>query len=484
MQTINDIATEQLVIGNLLSGYFDVASFIDYISADCFTDPKCSAIYQAMREILERGDQVNEMAVDDQIRLHNPQLDLGITDLLQMEQSCKPENMRQAVIVLNQMRVRRTLLLLASIIDTRARDIYSSPIEQIVEYAQSTLDTLDIAPLSDGKSLNDLAPELRQRIADNLNPETRHVGPLTGIHVIDEEAGLPESGLVVLGGYTSHGKSAMANHIALVNARMGKKIAIFSKEMTNLETLSRMVSMGTDDTASSWIMTRPLDARHQEQALNCLQLLQTECGDRVFFDDSRSLQLDDVTSAIRRLHKKHGIKVAFVDYLQLLSYDNTQRNRNITQEQQMGLYSRTFKNLGDRLGICIVALSQLNRNVQHMRPSLSVIRDSGQIAEASDYVMFIWRPEVNHLPYDGMFASYPTSGTAMLIVAKNRQGALVETLIGWRGITTSFHNLSDDQLKALLYNDETDDKKPDKTNSKAAAKAKAEKLQQTLFYAP
>lgn len=480
MQTISDIESEQLVIGTLLSGWVDVAYWLSFITPACFSDVRCGAIYQAMQEIIERGDQVNVIAVDDQIRLSNAHVKVELTEILLLSQNPRPENLRQAITVLHQMRVRRTLLHLSAVIETRALDIYSSPVEQIVEQVQTTLDTLDVAPMSHGKSLNDLAPELRQRIAENLNPATRHVGPLTGFHAIDNEAPLPESGLVVLGGYTSHGKSAMANQIALVNALQGMKVAIFSKEMTNLETLSRMVSMGTDDTAASWIMNRPLDARHYEQALTCLQRLQTECGDRVFFDDSRSLQLEDVISSIRRLHKEYGIKIAFVDYLQLLTYDS-QRNRNITQEQQMGYYSRTFKNLGDRLGILVIALSQLNRNMQHMRPSLMVIRDSGQIAEAADYVLFVWRPWVNHLQYDGNFVSYPTENTAMLIVAKNRQGSLAEILVGWRSLTTSFHDLSPEQLTALLSGDDPDGKTLTKAEAKAAAIAKAKQLQQTLF---
>ena len=480
MQTISDIESEQLVIGTLLSGAADVDDWVSLLTPDCFTDPRCGAIYQAMQEIVARGDQVNDIAVYDQIRLNNARVTVDIADIMLMERQSRPENLRQATAVLHQMRVRRMLLHLCSVIETRALDIYNSPVEQIVEQVQTVLDTLDIAPMSHGKSLNDLAPELRQRIAENLNPDTRHVGPLTGFHTIDNEAPLPESGLVVLGGYTSHGKSAMANQIALVNALQGMKVAIFSKEMTNLETLSRMVSMGTEDTSASWIMNRPLDALHYEQALTCLQRLQTECGDRVFFDDSRSLQLDEVISNIRRLHKEHGIKLAFVDYLQLLTYD-TQRNRNVTQEQQMGYYSRTFKNLGDRLGILVIALSQLNRNMQHMRPSLMVIRDSGQIAEAADYVLFVWRPWVNHLQYDGNFVSYPTENTAMLIVAKNRQGPLAEILVGWRSLTTSFHDLSPEQLAALLSGEDPVGKTLTKAEAKAAAIAKAKQLQQTLF---
>ncbi len=448
LKTINDSESEQLVIGTLLSESVETAYWLSMLNADCFLDGRLATLYLAMKDILERGDVVNMLSVDEQMRLHYPNVMVSPADLAVLMELDRPDNMRQAVTVLHLFRGRRQLLRLADYLETRAMDVASSPVEETILKAYAMLDGIELSPMGHGKSLETVAPALQKRMDDNLRPETRHTGPLTGMEEIDQKAGLPESGLMILGGYTSHGKSAFANHMALINAQRGMNVAIFSKEMTNLETLSRMVASGTQGTSASWIMHRALNTEEYRQAVESLNRLRTECGDKVFFDDSRSLQLTDVTASIRRLHKERKIKMAFVDYLQLLSHD-AMRNRNSTQEQLVAYYSRVLKNLGDQLGVLIVALSQLNRSSQHLRPSLAVIRDSGQIAECSDYVLFVWNPGVNHMPYDGEYAQCPTKATVLLIVGKNRQGATMELLTGWKAQTTSYYNLTTDQIECL-----------------------------------
>ena len=448
LKTTNDTESEQLVIGTLMSQSVETAYWVSMLTADCFLDTRLATLYLAMVDILERGDVVNILSVDEQMRLHYPNVRVSPADLTLLMELDRPDNMRQAVTVLHQFKARRQLLSLSEYLETRAMDVASSSVEETLLKAYAMLDAIDLSPMGHGKSLNDVAPSLQQRMDDNLHPETRHTGPLTGLEELDQKASLPESGLMILGGYTSHGKSAFANHMALTNARLGMHVAIFSKEMTNLETLSRMVSAGTQGTSASWIMHNPLNPEEYRQAVESLNRLRTECGDKVFFDDSRSLQLTDVVSSIRRLHKERHIKLAFVDYLQLLSHDAI-RNRNSTQEQLVAYYSRVLKNLGDQLGVLVVALSQLNRSSQHLRPSLAVIRDSGQIAEASDYVLFIWNPGVNNIPYDGEYAQCPTSGTVLAIVGKNRQGQTMELLTGWNARTTSYYNFTTDQIECL-----------------------------------
>ena len=440
--------SELLAIGTLMSGSVDIEYWATRLTADCFSDVRLQTTFRAMLDLLEAGQPINLFSIETQLQAAYPQVHIDHSLLVDALMEDQPHNMPQAVALLHDCRLRRRLIELSKVIAYRAESD-NTTVNSVVEYLQAAIDQLDVDTSGHGLSLQEVAPMVRQRIDDNLHPETRHLGPLTGIRQLDHEAPLPETGLVILGGFTSHGKSAFANLMALTNARGGKPVAIFSKEMTNLETVARMTAMGTTSTSASRIMSHPLTTEQYRQATLSLDQLQQECGERIFFDDSRSLQIDDLTASIRHLHKEQHIAVAFVDYLQLLSHDV--RRQNTTQEWLVAHYSRTLKNLADRLGICIVALSQLNRNMQQQRPNLSVIRDSGQIAEAADYVLFVWRPAVNRLPYDGDFASCDTTESALLIVGKNRQGPTLDTLIGWRPTTTLFYDLTPEQLELIRH---------------------------------
>ena len=102
--------------------------------------------------------------------------------------------------------------------------------------------------------------------------------------------------------------------------------------------------------------------------------------------------------------------------LQILDTNKTQ-----TEEQFLGsCCPQVEKTLPKELNIWILALSQLNRKNAENAPTLSDIRASGQIGEAADNVVFIYRAEVFNRSYPAPFASTSTQGTAMIDIAKGR----------------------------------------------------------------
>ena len=132
---------------------------------------------------------------------------------------------------------------------------------------------------------------------------------------------------------------------------------------------------------------------------------------------------------------------AIIDYLQILSITN----KTQTEEQFLGSVARRLKNLAKELNIWIIALSQLNRKNAENAPSLSDIRASGQIGEAADNVVFIYRPEVFNRSYPAPFASTSTQGTAMIDIAKGRSVGLKKFILGFKPEQTLFYNINDIQ---------------------------------------
>ena len=140
----------------------------------------------------------------------------------------------------------------------------------------------------------------------------------------------------------------------------------------------------------------------------------------LFVDDSSDMGILEVRAKARRLHaqlyEQHGgLGLIIVDYLQLMRADGRTENR----VEQVGQMSRGLKVLARELNVPVIALSQLSRGVESRtdkRPMLSDLRESGQIEQDADLVMFIYRDEY----YNGEESD--SQGLAELHLAKHRNG--------------------------------------------------------------
>ena len=124
--------------------------------------------------------------------------------------------------------------------------------------------------------------------------------------------------------------------------------------------------------------------------------------------------IDDyyIEQVVRKFYATKGIKTVYVDYMQLIA----ERDENMTHT--LGRISRMLKNLANGLNISIVALSQLNREVEHRdnkRPIMSDIKQSGSLEEDADLLIGLYRDE--YYNKDSKFA-----GLMEFIILKNRNG--------------------------------------------------------------
>jgi replicative DNA helicase len=146
----------------------------------------------------------------------------------------------------------------------------------------------------------------------------------------------------------------------------------------------------------------------------------------LYIDDTPNLSILDLRHKAKRLYKERKIQMVIVDYLQLMRGTNKNSNR----EQEIAEISRGLKILAKELNIPVIALSQLSRVVEtrtDRKPMLSDLRESGQIEQDADMVMFCWRPEVYLMTeYSAGGMSWDAKGLFMLIVAKHRNGELGE----------------------------------------------------------
>src|SRR3954462_140763 len=270
---------------------------------------------------------------------------------------------------------------------------------------------------------------------DKLEAISRHgiamTGTPSGFTDIDELTGGFQSGnLIVLAARPSMGKSALVTNIA-ENAAVdhGKPVALFSLEMSETELAQRFIAsqakLDGDDLRKGRV--KP------DRWPKVVKATQKLAAAPIFIDDSSDIGILELRAKARRLHARHELGLVIVDYLQLMRPEHPSDSR----VEQIGQISRGLKLLARELNIPVIAVSQLSRAVESRpdkRPLLSDLRESGQIEQDADLVMFIYRDEYYNRDSERL-------GEADIIVAKHRNGPVGEVVLTFLSRYPKFANL-------------------------------------------
>ena len=237
-------------------------------------------------------------------------------------------------------------------------------------------------------------------------------GTPSGFKDIDElTGGFQPGNLIVLAARPAMGKSALVTNIAQ-NAAVdhGHAVAMFSLEMSETELAQRFIAaeakLNGDDLRKGRV--RP------DRWPKVLKATEKLAAAPLFIDDSSDLGVMELRAKARRLHARQDLGLVIVDYLQLMRPEPGADSR----VEQVGQISRGLKLLARELNIPVIAVSQLSRAVESRpdkRPLLSDLRESGNIEQDSDLVMFIYRDEYYNDSTD-------EPGVAEVKVAKHRNG--------------------------------------------------------------
>ena len=265
-------------------------------------------------------------------------------------------------------------------------------------------------------------------------------GTPSGFGDLDEiTGGFQPGNLIILAARPSMGKSAlvtnMAENVALHPERP-LPVALFSLEMSEAELAQRFIASQATIKGDDLRKGRLKDERKWKRVLDTATRYDQA---PLFVDDSSDIGILEIRAKARRLHQQTdgGLGLIIVDYLQLMRPDPTIDSR----VQQVGEMSRGLKILARELGVPVIALSQLSRAVESRsatdkRPMLSDLRESGQIEQDADLVMFIYRDEY----YFPETTEHP--GEAELIIAKHRNGGLGTVNVSFQSEFPRFLGLS------------------------------------------
>lgn len=433
---IHDYDTERFILSVILRERGLLQEIREKLNEDCFFSDFHKEVYRIIIEIADKGERPDELTVATRL-LSSANIKFDPSVWFELTQAYETSDVTEAyrhACRLHDLSIRRKLGKLGQyLLDSATSE--SEDILDITNEASEELASLFKSESSEISTLDDSIKLIHEIIYNNQLDEKPMTGTPTGFKQLDEKSGgLQKSDLVVIAGDTSQGKTSFATSIMRNAASSGAKIAMYSMEMKQEQIAARLLAMETGIPSSQIMYSRlpPYQLDILDKGIGQLH------GKGIYFDDRSTSSIDMILSSIRYMKIKHNIDGAIVDYLQILNVNM----KGASDEQQMGTVARRLKNIAKELDIWIIALSQLSRDKDNTMPTSTRIRGSGQIAEAADNVILVYRPEAYGKMYTGEFSNVSADGTALINIAKGRNIGLMKFICGFDKDRTLFFDLS------------------------------------------
>ncbi|MDR2170837.1 MAG: replicative DNA helicase [Planctomycetaceae bacterium] len=310
--------------------------------------------------------------------------------------------------------------------DAVSKDLLNKSSQQVFELCES----LTMNMIVDIKTALD-------SVRDYIDSKMRGVidGIKTGFPRLDEILeGLHSSELIIIAARPSMGKTALATNIA-EHVAIDQKLPVLmvSLEMSAFELTLRMIcSRGRID-SEKIRKNRMLQEDHEKFQIATNEL----SASPIFIDETPSRTISEIAAVARRLKRQMDLKLIVIDYIGLIEPENPMDPR----QEQVSKIARRLKGLARELKIPVLCLAQLNRQAEMTkdnRPKLSHLRESGAIEQDADVVVFIHR-EDRYMSQEEAIQK-GLLGKADIIVAKQRNGRIDDTVLQWIGEFTKFED--------------------------------------------
>lgn len=430
----HDLRAEESLLGAMLLSRDAIGDVVDTIDAEDFYKPAHGNIYEAIIDLYSHGEPVDVVTVTDQLRRGGRLESSGGPAALITIQSETPATSsagRYAAIIGDWARVRHMIGAAGEIAEMGydlPEDIPAAidRAEQLIYDIADRTSTKHAIHLHDG--LNEWLDRL-ERLYENGEPPG--VVP-TGFIDLDERliGGLRPGNLVIVAGRPGMGKSAFLGNIAIHAAHHANIPTLFvSAEMTVEELEDRFIA-----SESRIDITRLKSGKLLESDWPKMGHTIGRIGEApLWLHEASASTILSIRAEARRVSAKTGLGMIIVDYIQLLKGTQTKENRQV----EVAELTRSLKEMALDLHIPVVAAAQLNRGLEiraDKRPGLADLRESGELEQAADIVIFLYRDD-----YYNKESS--EKGECEVIVAKHRNGAPGTERLAWLDHYGRFANM-------------------------------------------
>ena len=393
----NNIEAEQAVIGSILvtNEIFDEINSI--ISNINFYDPMHQKMFNAIESMIYKGLLANPITLKNYFE--NEKDELNIPEYL-VKITKFSTSVRQAIEyskIIYDMFVRRELIKISEkIVDDAKDNNLDTNGQNIIENSERLL--YDLAEKGTFNSslikFDDAMKQTIEMASAAYKNEGGIVGVPTGLRDLDNKlGGLHSSDLIIIAGRPSMGKTSLATNIAFNAAQKiqhdSKKssVAFFSLEMSSEQLSTRIISeqarIGSNDIRRGRISDEQFD-QFLETSKNISEL-------PLFIDETPAISIAAMSNRARRIKRLYGLDLIVVDYIQLMRGSANNKDGRV---QEISQITQGLKAIAKELGVPVLALSQLSRQVEQRddhKPQLADLRESGSIEQDADVVMFVYR---------------------------------------------------------------------------------------------
>jgi len=470
----HNLEAEQALLGAILINNEALDRVSGFLSPSHFFDPLHAQIYETLATLIHAGKPAtpitvktffeNAEAIDanTSVPQYLGRLAANATTVINA-----PEYGR----TIYDLATRRALIIIGEDMVNTAYDsaVDHSPKTQIEE-AEGRLYSL-AEQNKYGQGFESFGSALRTAI-DMANSAYQRSGHLSGLSsgladLDGKLGGLQKSDLIILAGRPSMGKTALATNIAYnvakfyeperqadgtIIAKNGGIVGFFSLEMSSEQLATRILAEQAE--ISSEKIRRGMINETEFRKL--AEVASEMSRIPLYIDQTGGITVAQLSARARKLKRQNGLDLLVVDYLQLLSGSKARSENRV---QEITEITTGLKALAKELGVPVIALSQLSRQVEtreDKRPQLSDLRESGSIEQDADVVMFVFREEYyveRTKPAEGTpeFADWMTrmsqvSGKAEVIIGKQRHGPVGTVELSFEGQFTRFGNLARDYM--------------------------------------
>lgn len=409
-----DLIAEQSVIGSMLIDKNAIVRAVEILHADSFYRDAHRFIYEVILELFDKGEPVDLVTVTDALRKTGKLDAVGsavyVADLLNSVPTAA--NVEYYAKIVEEKAVLRRLIEAGTRIVAAAFE-ETEDVDQVLDQAEKAIFDIALKRVREGFfRIDSVIKRVLDKIDSLYDKKEAITGIPTGFPDLDKlTAGFQNADLIIIAARPAVGKTAFALNIAQnVAIKYKIPVAIFSLEMSKDQLAQRMLCSEAEVDAQR-LKTASLSDTGWKKLTRALGRLSEA---PIFIDDSASLTSTEIRAKARRLKIERGLGLVIVDYMQLMRGRMRVENR----VQEISEISRSLKTLARELEVPVIALSQLSRAVEQRTdriPRLSDLRESGEIEQTADLVMFIHREDYYNPQSE-------RGNVAEIIVAKQRNG--------------------------------------------------------------
>lgn len=365
--------------------------------ASSFYDLRHQSIFNAMVEMQKKAAPIDIISLHGWLKDKKVLEEIGGLGYLQALPDAAPSTANLAYylgVVREKFLLRKWISLCTEVVG-RVYDFEGEFDELVSGVSTELFKMCETGLRTNEKTMREVIVEVHDQVLSKFKRGIKFSsGPTTGFNYLDNILpGLAPGQLIVEAARPRTGKTAKmmqtAEHIAGV---CQVPVAVFSLEMTARSLGSRAIFQRAGADITKFMNGFMTDGDVQKLTIAGVQLGKLP----IYIDESPRMAIEDLEIRSRRLVRSRGVRIIFIDYFQLLYVRN--RNRQWSKSDELAECSMRLKALAKELNVPIYLCAQMNREIEketHRRPRLSDLRDTGQLEQDADVVMFLWKPDVS-----------------------------------------------------------------------------------------